>query len=605
MAMTTSSNHHGDMHMGRLGLVILMMAVTAAAAFAGSLIAGGGGAAIGAVSGVGVSALGETGKRWLDSRDDRRQLREQTFLPLSSRPPAAPAPTPAAMLVPERAIVPFIGCEQELAELIDWCVHWNDDPLRLLVGVGGSGKTRLIRELATKLTNWDCNWVRTGEEAKALTVIRRQKSLLVVDYAETKSRDNLGKLIRNLAWPPGRKNIRVLLIARAAGDWWRELIEKTDTMQERQIMSRAVHMKLAPIKGGDNIAAQHYQTAVKAFSEALSQAARSSDIPAFNQDSPVLVIHVAALLAVLGPSGLSARQYDQLLDHEDRYWNRTAGSCGLTSLSRKARRESVAELTLSGASTITDIAEQLKRVPDLAGTLPAERRAVAQWLQNLYPAQDLDSLGSFRPHLLAEHLAVRELTTDREFFSRALRHLSHRRAHHAFTVLGHAAQHDQEATRIIAESVAADPEDMILPAVSAVVETGVLLDAMLAAQVQATPLDTLQLARISAAIPWKSNSLDRTATVVRRRFFEAATAELTAITSPSASHSEIERRQIELMEFSRVNRMYRKQGRALPPGIRQQLIRALEGQEKALVSSGQLQAAQEISRQIAWVQLND
>jgi hypothetical protein len=586
---------------GRLTLIILMMAITGATAYAGSLIAGGGGAAIGAVSGVGASALGEVGKRWLDSRDELRRLREHVFIPLPQGGGEEPQASPAAMLVPERAIVPFTGREPELSELVDWCVRLNDDPLRLLVGVGGSGKTRLVQELSAKLHNWDCNWVRTGEEPDALRAARRHNSLVIVDYAETKSRDKLGRLIRSLAWPPGRKSLRVLLIARAGGDWWSELTEKADTIQERRILSRAVHMKLDPIAGGGNLAAHHYRTAVRAFSDVLSLSMESTGTPEFDPATTILVVHIAALLAVLGPGRLASDQYDEFLEHEDRYWQRSAESCGLAHLSRKARRESVAELTLTGADTITDVADQLKRVPDLAGTSAGSRRAVAQWLQDLYPAEGLDGLGSFRPHVLAEHLVVRELAADHGFANRSLRHLPESKAQHAFTVLGFAAQHEQQAVRMITESVAANPGQMIVPAVSAVVETGVLLDAFLAAQVQTASLETFQLARASMAIPRRSNSLDRTATVVRRKFIETGTAELKRIRGPAASQAEIRQRQTELMEYARVSRIFHDEGRGLPAPMRRQLIEALEGQEESLISSGRLQEAREISRELTWI----
>jgi hypothetical protein len=599
MAIDASVHHHGGMQMGRFGLVLLMMGVTAAATYVGTVIAGVGGAVIGAASGVAVSSLGEAGRQWLDSRDKRRQLRERVFLPLSHGIPPESAPTPATLLVAERAIVPFIGRAREISELADWCSRWNRDPLRLLVGAGGSGKTRLAREVAERLIGWDCNWIRTGEEADALRAAGHRKSLVVVDYAETKPRENLGRLVRNLAWPPDRKNVRVLLIARTDGDWWSELIEKADTVQERFILGRTVHMKLDSIPEGNNAVEQYYRTAVEAFSNTLDRPMNEIRIPEFSKDATILVVHISALLDVLGSDRLSSGQYEQLLDHEDRYWQRSAESCGFTHFSRKARRESVAELVLSGADNIADLAEQLKRIPDLAGTPIATRRAVAQWLQDLYPAEGLDRVGSFRPHLLAEHLVVQELAADGEFLNRALKHLPEKNAHHALTVLGYASGHDQRAIRMIAESVMVNPGRMILPAVSAAVETGARIDAMLASQVATSFLDTQRLAQVSAAIPWKSNSLDRTATVVRNKFIEAATAELGRNAKRATNPTAVNRRQTELMEYVRVSR---QQGRILPAQVRRQLITALKNQEKTLAHLGELQEAHKISRQIEWVE---
>jgi hypothetical protein len=204
--------------------------------------------------------------------------------------------------------------------------------------------------------------------------------------------------------------------------------------------------------------------------------------------------------------------------------------------------------------------------------------------------------------LLAEHLAVRELVADGAFASGALRDLSEGVAHHAFTILGYAGGHDQRANQMMADAVKEDPERMILPAVSAVIETGAPLDAMLAAQVQAARLNLLQLARVSAAIPWASKSLDRTATVIRRRVIEVGTAEMSRIRRGTADRAEIERRQTELMEFVRVNRLLQEEGRILPAPVRKQLLNALQSQEKALIDFGQLSEAESISKQIAWVE---
>lgn len=600
IALAGATKHYRDMTMARVGLYLLMMAVTAAATYVGSRIAGPVGAVIGAVAGVGVSALGEVGRQWLDSRESRRRLRQRVFLPPTADGPSLPAPTPAAMLVPEREIVPFTGREQEVKNLVDWCSHWNSDPLRLLLGVGGSGKTRLAREVVARLSDWECGWVRAGEEVDALNAVNRRKSLIIVDYAETRPRANLARLVRHLAWPPDQKGIRVLFIARTGGDWWSELSEKADSLQERSILAKAIHVQLGALNCDDSSFAQHYQAALTAFSKELGTSQALAGEPPLNHDAPILVLHVAALVAVLGPVGLPTEEYDQLLAHEDRYWQRSAESCDLD-LSRTARRQSVAELSLSGAAALADVAEQLERVPDLAEASAAKRRAVARWLRELYPEDGPDGLSSLRPHLLAEHLVVRELADDKAFSAGALRSLSPDSAHRAFAMLGLAAEHDQRASQLIAEAVEADPGQMILPAVSAVVETGVPVDATLAAQVQAAHLNLRELARVSAAIPAKSRSLDRTATVVRNKLIEVGTAELQRTKKDTSNLADIWQRQTELMELARVNRIFQEQGRILPGSVRKQLLNALKGQERALTDFGQLSEAQDVSMQIAWI----
>jgi len=467
-------------------------------------------------------------------------------------------------------------------------------------------------------------------EADALNAAKRRKSLVIVEYAETKPRANLARLLWDLAWPPGRRGVpalivargikgwsdnfpekpdkqwvRVLLIARAAGDWWDELAEKAETFREQSILENAKHMRLSALKCNGASFKQHYDEAIRAFSGKLNVSpptARDADL---HEDAPILVVHVAALVAVLGFEGLPPDQQDKLLSrllgHEERYWQRSAESCGLSSLSRTARRQSVAELCLSGAATEEDAAELLKRVPDLAGTTAAMRRSVARWLQGLYPGKGTDGLDALRPHLLAEHLVVRELA-NRTFFNRALSDLPEDHAHHAFTVLGYAAQRDREASSMIREAVEANRDQMILPAISAAVETGGSLDSAFASILHSIPMTPPQLTRLSAAIPLESRSLNQTATVIRSRLVEASAAELRRIRETTASRKEIERRQDMLVELARVYEFSRKRGHGLPASFRAELLKALGRQQRALAGSGQMSKAKSISRKIAQIE---
>ena len=65
--------------------------------------------------------------------------------------------------------------------------------------------------------------VADGKEAEAITALRavtRGRALLVVDYAET--RVGLKQMLTALAGDQG-DGVRVLLLARSAGDWWDQL----------------------------------------------------------------------------------------------------------------------------------------------------------------------------------------------------------------------------------------------------------------------------------------------------------------------------------------------------------------------------------------------
>ena len=404
MARAIEGDHYCDMPLRRLGLYGLMAALTAVAAYAGASIAGPGGAVVGAVCGMVISALGEIGRQWIDAKVRMRELRDRVFLPRVASDTSGSELSPATLLVPEQATVPFIGRAQELLDLTNWCLHRGSDPLRVLIGPGGTGKTRLIRELTAELNGWACEWVQFGQEANAIAA-RHRRSLLIVDYAETRPRTHLASLLWHLAWPPGRQGIRVLLIARAAGDWWAELRGKTQTVRERAILQNAKCVKMNTVADDHDSLERHYRAALTAFSEKLTGLSVPESMPDLHPDASILMVHIAALVAILQSGDPQAGQQNEtlslLLDHEDRYWLRSAESFGLSGLSHTARCQAVAELCLTGTATVADAAQLLKRVPELADASTASRYSVARWLQGLYPGEGAYQLSLLRPHLLA------------------------------------------------------------------------------------------------------------------------------------------------------------------------------------------------------------
>lgn len=119
-------------------------------------------------------------------------------------------------------MVEFIGRESEQTELLTWCNDPAANPVRLMVGAGGIGKSRLAGKLMQRLeeTGWNCAWVGEGHESEAwhdASEGTNRPVLLVVDYAET--RTGLADLLRSIAETDDRTRVRVLLLARGAGEW--------------------------------------------------------------------------------------------------------------------------------------------------------------------------------------------------------------------------------------------------------------------------------------------------------------------------------------------------------------------------------------------------
>ena len=132
----------------------------------------------------------------------------------------------AALLSAYRAdVVPLIGRDREMSDLR----HWLDDPaaisVRVLVGAGGRGKTRLALELARAASK--DGWLAGFASAEELDRFRRQNGieqwrwdkpvLVIVDYAASRAeqlREWLSELVD--ASLENRPKLRLLLLERQA-----------------------------------------------------------------------------------------------------------------------------------------------------------------------------------------------------------------------------------------------------------------------------------------------------------------------------------------------------------------------------------------------------
>ena len=95
---------------------------------------------------------------------------------------------------------------------------------------GRLGETRLALQLAADLAadGWRTMWVERGQEGTAVSTVRDvgEPAVLVVDYAET--RPGLAGLLAQAAAAEDCPDLRVLLLARSAGEWWRQLLDGAD-----------------------------------------------------------------------------------------------------------------------------------------------------------------------------------------------------------------------------------------------------------------------------------------------------------------------------------------------------------------------------------------
>ncbi len=243
----------------------------------------------------------------------------------------------ARLLDPRRAVVGFVGREIELAELAAWCEDEHAGRLRVVTGRGGGGKTRLAVELADRMraAGWRAGRIADGAEAEAIPALRavtRGRALLTVDYAETRA--GLKQMLSALAGELGR-DIRVLLLARSAGDWWDQLGVGEPVVWDLVQAARPAQLSLSPAVAADLSDADVVALAVRSFARELGLPGKTVEIRGGTGRRRVLDLHAAALVAVLSQASTTTVRVDlggvlgELLRHEQHFWYDSARAAGL------------------------------------------------------------------------------------------------------------------------------------------------------------------------------------------------------------------------------------------------------------------------------------
>lgn len=303
---------------------------------------------------------------------------------------------PSFLLRPDFGIVPFRGRVDEISTFSDWCDGDPDLAVALLVGEGGSGKSRLARELCRR---------RRAEGALAGFLERDPSSdrlralndvtatlLVVVDDAQGR-REHIAELLAQLASrTPRMSPARVLLVARQAGNWWETLPERLrDAPNAELTLATATVRELQPLEPTAGGRDEAFLDAARAFAgftgQSLDGLARA-DLSQLLFER-ILFVHLAALTALDGEIELMRGRVvgkdllEALLRREADYWRDTARAAGLT-LDGTVRRRAVAVATLTTAECETQAAGVLAAIPDLADASQQTLRRVARWLRDLY-----------------------------------------------------------------------------------------------------------------------------------------------------------------------------------------------------------------------------
>ena len=457
----------------------------------------------------------------------RREL-DRAADPIAGLTSDALGETAVGLLHPRRGIVGFAGRQQELAELTSWCGSARRSAVQLLTGAGGVGKTRLALRLAEEMTrqDWECRLVNVGHEVQVVRAARAVFSscrlLLVVDYAET--REDLDALLEDVAADLG--GARVLLVARAAGEWWYELKEQSSSAVRKVLRGARTMVLDQPID-------EHF-TDMELAEQAAAYFRRERGgerLPAMTfrggvERLPVLVLHAAALASVVGARerpgdavALDRGMLDELLEHEAIYWRGTAQRAGLAADGAVLKR-AVAVASLLRASDEAEMAQLLTCVPDLHDAPAGQRRRYARWLRDLYRAEPGRYAGILQPDLFAERHIIDQLTDSPELAAACLRGPSERHALEALTTLTRACAHQPQAPQIVSAALVTDLRHLARPAIMVATQTGGMIGDLLAQALATAPVTADLLENIAAAMPYPSTALARANLAVSTRIAE-------------------------------------------------------------------------------------
>ncbi len=340
--------------------------------------------------------------------------------------PADGRESPSIMLRPRYSVVPFDDYTGLVNDFEDWCLTPGEPfDLRVVSGPGGSGKTRLAVEICRRMSehNWVAGFLRRptvafpfGGQLDALGDLPTAR-LVIVDYAETLA-DELGGLLQRIARHSlTEEPVRVVFLTRgpsqnatAALHAFRGHDNWLDTYLRDDVVK--ILPELEPTETDIEWRERLFDVARRTFASRLEIWSNTTaiDLGTATFDRP-LMISIAAFLDVAKGNADNVaipteviQLLDELLRHEDHYWERSLVAKGQDAGDFDLRRRVSALATLMSTDSETEGADLLSLVPDLSDALLERRHALARWIASCYPGQHY--WNNVEPDLVGERLVA-------------------------------------------------------------------------------------------------------------------------------------------------------------------------------------------------------
>ena len=229
-----------------------------------------------------------------------------------------------------------------------------------------------------------------------------RRALLVVDYAET--RVGLNKMLAALASDLGY-GVRVLLLARSAGDWWDQLGVGEPAVWDLVQSAWQAELPLPPVVAADLSDAEVIALAVRSFARELGLPERKVEV--FGDSGigqrRVLDLHAAALVAVLTDASAGTIRVDIR-----KVLGELSAMSSISGTPAHGRMDCLMAKTERPASPAAARRSRMlaRRCNPGRGPRPARPSArnvasikIAEWLRALYPPdlRQTDWIGSMSP----------------------------------------------------------------------------------------------------------------------------------------------------------------------------------------------------------------
>jgi trypsin-like peptidase len=410
----------------------------------------------------------ETVSRWKAAIDAERTLAAERDgrrgrLPL--RRPVVPLEpgadiSPSTLLRPRHAVVGYVGREQLLGDLADWCETENagaGPELWFCTGPGGFGKTRLAVQACAEAESrgWTAGLLRTELDDTGRRELAEWpgRLLIAIDYAETRPA-TVGRLVEEFTARSPRPPVRIMLLVRRRGT----RPDLAAMFNEQRDEELAALLRRAPLSRLDDTAAEVDRG--RLFDQAMSDFGALLAVPATERARPdLLADHFARPLYVLAAALLTLASQtidvdtlgeqdllrELLIDHEARYWDRwdKRRELGLDSDDRRAAVGVATLLTAVGDAEAMTVA---RLIPHHSEEPESRLIAIARWLAQLYPATadaGQVNIGPLEPDRLGEILVADMLRQHPELLAAALDAGSARQVTQALTIAARIAQADQ------------------------------------------------------------------------------------------------------------------------------------------------------------------